>query len=324
MQASSWNPVPPSSPRYSTIQQEPKAELHIHAGGAFPLDFLQEIAIQAERQELQKFIGKLKGGMKYEDAFEVFPLISRIVNSNEKIEEGTFRICKALEADGVRFVEIRSGLKSLNEEDEEVYLQAILRGIERATSDRFSGSVILSVQRESTAEYVAKTVSLAQKYMGQGVVGLDISGVSTRGDITPHLETLQKAKALGLYITAHIGESYDEKDQMLILEALKPDRIGHGVCLVPQAVDWIKAHNTPVEVCPTSARLVKMHEPEAVHPWILEHRDNAHPIIVCTDDPTVFGVGVSDEYYGLRDILSIDQIIEIARSGLRHAFKAVD
>lgn len=320
--APGWNSSPPNSPRYATIQNEPKAELHIHAGGAFPPGFLLEIANNEELIELTQFITRLKQGMDYKDAFAVFPLISRIVNTNERLEEGAYRICESLKADGVKVAELRSGLKRLAGEDEEAYLKALLRGVARAKSESFSCSVILSIQRDSTKDFVHKTVELARKYMYRGVVGIDISGDSTKGNITEHIETLKKARDIGLFITAHIGESYEETDQMDILQELNPHRVGHGVCLCLPAIAWIKEHNTPVEVCPTSARLVTMHQPEEIHPWILEHRDNGHPIIVCTDDPTVFGVNVSDELYSLKNILSIDQITEIARSGLKHAFKA--
>lgn len=316
-----WNSSPPNSPRYSAIQNEPKAELHIHAGGAFPPGFLLEIANEKELIELTQFIEKLKMGMDYKEAFAVFPLISRIVNTNERLEEGAFRICESLKADGVRVAELRSSLKRLSGEDEEAYLKALLRGVARAQSESFTCSVLLSVQRDSTSEFVQKTVELARKYMYQGVVGIDISGDSTKGTINQHIETLKKARDVGLFITAHIGESYEEIDQMDILQELRPHRIGHGVCLCLPAIAWIKEHNIPVEVCPTSARLVTMHPPKEIHPWILEHRDNGHPIIICTDDPTVFGVDVSDELYSLRDILHIDQILEIAKSGMKHAFK---
>lgn len=316
-----WNSSPPNSPRYSAILNEPKAELHIHAGGAFPPGFLLEIANEEELVELTQFIDRLKQGMDYKEAFAVFPLISRIVNTNERLEEGTFRICESLKADGVTVAELRSGLKRLSGGNEEDYLEALLRGVTRAKAESFACSVILSVQRDSTSEFVQKTVELAEKYMYRGVVGIDISGDSTKGDITQHIETLKKARAVGLYITAHIGESYEETDQMDILQELEPHRIGHGVCLCRPAIAWIKERKIPVEVCPTSARLVSMHEPNEIHPWILEHRDSGHPIIVCTDDPTVFGVNVSDELYSLRNVLKIDQILEIAKSGLKHAFK---
>ena len=320
--AHGWNSSPPNSPRYTAIQHEPKAELHIHAGGAFPPGYLLEIANDEELLELTQFIDKLKQGMDYKEAFAVFPLISRIVNTNERLEEGAFRICESLKADGVKVAELRSGLKRLAGSDEKGYLKALLRGVQRAQSESFSCKVILSVQRDSTKEFVEKTVELATQYMYRGVVGIDISGDSTKGTIKQHITTLQKARSAGLFITAHIGESYEEIDQMDILQKLKPHRIGHGVCLCLPAIAWIKEHKIPVEVCPTSARLVSMHQPNEIHPWIIEHRDNGHPIVICTDDPTVFGVNVSDELYSLKNILTLDQITEIAKSGLKHAFKA--
>ncbi len=323
----SWNTaVIATDEIYRTLQQQPKAELHTHAGGAFPPPFLFRIASETQKQKLTQFVERLKKGeqyaegMQYEEVFAVFPLISSIVNTNQKIEEGTFCICEELKADGVSIAEIRSGLKKLEGEDEEVYLQALLQGISRATSAHFKGAIILSVQRDSTPEFVQKTVELAIQYKDRGVVGIDISGDSTKGTIQAHLPMLKCARKAGLFITAHIGESFKETDQMLILQELEPHRVGHAVCLSTEATQWIKKHKIPVEVCPTSAKLTRMHEIHVIHPWILEHRDNNHPIVICTDDPTVFGVSLTDEYYGLRDFLRIDQIQEIANSSFKHAF----
>lgn len=318
---SGWKVDLPNTPEYTALQTLPKAELHIHAGGAFPPGFLLANANHHQLQRLTEFIERLKSGMNYEEAFGVFPLISEIVDTIEKLEEGVYQICESLKADGVTVAELRSGLKKLGNEGEEAYLQALIRGINRAASATFTCRLLLSVKRESTREFVDKTVDLATRYMDAGVVGIDISGESTKGTIEPHIQTLKKARDLGLFITAHIGESYNELDQMLILQQLNPHRVGHGVCLSTAAINWIKDHNTPIEVCLTSAKLTRMHEPHEVHPWILEHTTNGHPIILCTDDPTVFGVNPTDEYYSLRGLLTNQQIQELANGSFKHAFK---
>ena len=300
MQVSSWNSTAPlSSPRYAALQKEPKAEIHIHVGGAFPPAYLRTIASEDQRRELDVFLERIKQRIDYEDVFAVFPLISRIVDTNKKIEDGAFHICEELKSDGVRVVELRSTLKTLDGKDEETYLKALLEGINRSTTEDFTASILLSIKRDSSAEFVKTTVDLALKYKSQGVVGIDISGVSTTGDIGMHLPILKEAKDQGLFISAHIGESYDETDQMDILQQLEPHRIGHGVCLAADAIEWIKEHKIPVEVCLTSAKLVKMHEMDSLHPWLLAHKEEGHPIVLCTDDPTVFGVSLTDEYYGL-------------------------
>lgn len=311
---------PVASPRYQELQKEPKAELHIHAGGSFPIKWLFTQATAEQKANLTHFVEKLKGGMPYEAAFGVFSLIGAIVNSTQKLEEGTYWLMEELKQDGITFVELRSGIKRFAGEDEEAYVKALLQGLELAKNDTFTGCLLLSVQRESSYEYVRSTVELALRYKEKGVRGIDISGVSTRGDITPILGLLKEAKKAGLRITSHIGESYEEKDQMLILRELEPDRVGHAVCLTDEAKAWIKERKIPVEVCPTSAKLVSMHDKNDWHPWLIAHRDEGHPVVLGSDDPTAFGITLTDEYYSLRSLLRMEQIKQLAQESFTHAF----
>ncbi len=304
------------------IRALPKAEGHIHLGGSLLISHLHAIASETDQKALSLFLERVKGGVRYEDVFGAFALISRIVTSNQKIEDGTFYLCEELKRrDNVHHVEIRSGLKSFDGPgNEEGYLQAILAGIKRAASHQISATVLLSVKRSDSMEFVEKTVHLAKKYMNQGVVGIEISGDSTTGDIRPLIATIQKAKKLGLMLTAHIGESSKETDQMLILSELTPDRVGHAVNLTPTAKDWIKSKKIPVEVCPTSARLCTMHGPDETHPWLREYLDNGHPIIIGSDDPTVFNVTLSEEYDALQKIMGPDAICQLAKTSFDYIF----
>lgn len=293
----------------------PKADLHLHAGGAFPLSFLEKHASPSQLEKLKQICAKILKGMDYELSFEVFPIISAIVNTNDLLEKGILAICEAAKEDGVETLEIRTGLKQLDGSIEE-YLEACLRAIKKSP---VKAALILSIRRNSNPDEVSKTLFLAVNYMQKGVVGIDISGISTLGDIKPYIEPLKQAKRAGLKIVAHVGESFKETDQMLILESLQPDRVGHGVCLSKEAEKWILKTKTPVEVCITSALVTQMHTKEERHPWIQKYKECGHPIIVCSDDPTVFGT-LTDEYRKLLDYFSLDEITKLAKESFTHSF----
>jgi adenosine deaminase len=305
---------------YEKIRQMSKAELHLHLGGSYPIEYLRTIATPEQFAALQAGIDQLAGGIEYQKAFFVFGLVSQIVNSLEKVEQGTFALCRALQADGVAYVEIRTGLKDFGS-GYEADLKAVLHGIERAQQPDFKARVLLSVQRSSTPEHANATVDLAIKYRNHGVVGIDISGDSTIGDITPILPIILRAKKHGLAIALHIGESPLEKDQLLLLQTLKPDRIGHGVHLTPKAYAWIRAHKTPVEVCLTSSELAMMVDHHASHPGI-EYYKNNHPIVICTDDPLIFRITLTQELLKLLNsgTLEFKDIEKIVRDSWRYAF----
>jgi dihydrofolate reductase/adenosine deaminase len=298
----------------------PKAELHIHLGGAVPLEYLKEIAEPNDVKQLEQAVANLKKGeTSYVDCFAIFPFISKLVNSVARIEEATFRLAEEQVKQGVTVLELRSGLKALQGKTEEGYLQAMLRGLARSSLKHWG--VLISVQRASSVEFVEKSVGLAIKYREEGVVGIDIGGNSLEGDVTALLPTLKRARfEENLFFAIHIGESAEEKDQMLLLEELQPHRVGHAVTLTPAARQFVLDHKIPVEVCLTSAQLV-MHD--GVHPWVRDFTtvEEMHPIVICTDDPTCFGCSLLSEYeYLLKHGITLEQVEALARRSSDYSF----
>jgi adenosine deaminase len=277
----------------SFFQKLPKAELHLHLGGAYPKSYLFSIASSEQSQELEDELNSIANRVNYHDVFRVFSLVSQIVNSELKVQKGVEALCLSLKEDQVEYVEIRTGLKDLGK-GREAYLTAILDGIQTQISDQFRAKLILSLQRNSSLEIARETVDLALKYQNSGVIGIDISGDSTIGQIDDILPELFRAKERGLFFVVHLGESPDEKDQMQLLSMLDPIRVGHGVHLFPEAAHWILTHKIPLEICLTSSVLVKMIDRYDQHPGI-QFFNKGHPIVFCTDDPLIFSTSLSKE-----------------------------
>lgn len=296
----------------------PKAELHLHLGGSYPLDYVLSLATPAQKEALEKGLKKIAEGIPYNDCFFIFGLISQIVNTEERVEKGTEALCRAMKEDGIVYAEIRTGIKDLGQ-GQEKYLQAVLRGIEREISDTFHVRLLLSLQRSSSIDYVKKTIDLALRYRDKGIVGLDISGDSTVGQIESLVPELMRAKENGLFLTLHIGESPLEKNQRWVLEELKPHRIGHGVHLDPAALEWVLQNKVPIEVCLSSSKCVQMIGPKDEHPGF-SHYLKEHPIAICTDDPLLFSTTLSDEFALLENSLPMEKIKELARSAMDYAF----
>jgi adenosine deaminase len=276
------------------IRQIPKAELHLHLGGSYPLNYLKTIATLQEFNALKKGIDQFVSGIDYTQCFFVFDLINKIVNTNQRVEDGTYHLCRELQKDGVTYVEIRTGLKDLDSGFED-YLKAVINGIAKASNNNFKAKVLLSIRRASSLNYVQSTIDLALKYKNRGVIGIDISGNSVTGDIISVLPVLIEGKNKGLSFVVHMGESPLEKGQIVLLEQLQPVRIGHGVHLLPEALDWIKINKIPVEVCLSSSVCVRMVNDYISHPGLQLYSED-HPIIICTDDPLIFRTTLTQEY----------------------------
>jgi len=298
----------------------PKPELHIHLGGAFPYDYVLSIASEKQKEELVSNFRKISEGVDYSKVFDIFPIISQIVNTEEKIENGTKALCEWLAEDGVSYVEIRTGLKNLGKGYEE-YLVSVLKGMSSCASKGVTARLLLSLQRNSPVEIGRMTVDLALKYQKDGIVGLDLSGDSTLGNLEEIASEFLRAKKSNLFLTIHIGESPKESQQLELLRLLGPDRVGHGVHLSQAAKDWILSQRIPIEVCLSSSQQVKMIQSYKQHPGF-EFFRAGHPITLGTDDPLIFRSALSDEYklFQKETGLTDQDMAQIARQGFDFAF----
>jgi adenosine deaminase len=298
----------------------PKAELHLHLGGSYPLEYLISIATSDQQRELHSRLDALSNRVDYHESFKVFDTIGQIVNTENKVERGAEALCQWLEQDNVVYAEIRTGLRDLGHGHEE-YLKAVLRGLEKGASDHLKVRLLLSLRRSSSLELAKNTIDLALKYRSHGIVGIDVSGDSTIGEIEVIMPEIRRAREQGLFLTLHIGESPKEKKQRELLETLQPHRIGHGVFLESDALQWILDNRIPMEVCLTSSVLVQMTKEYALHPG-LNYYSQGHPIAICTDDPLIFRIDLSTEFARLFQTpgMSFEKIDQLARASLDQAF----
>ena len=305
----------------SYLHGVPKAELHLHLSGSYPKEYLFSIASQSQKEELERNLDLIAKGLDYHVAFPVFQIIHQIVNTEEKVQRGVEELCLSLQDDGVTYVEIRTGLKDLGN-GLEAYLTAVLDGIQAKASEKLKANVIVSVQRSSSLEIAKKTVDLAIQYQEKGVIGIDISGDSTIGQVNLILPELLRAKESGLNFVIHVGESPKETDQIFLLEALTPARVGHGVHLSKEAKDWILSHRTPVEVCLTSSVLVQMIGRYDEHPGIALFK-MGHPIALCTDDPLLFSTTLTKEFLLAHHLigLSIEEIEQLSNDAFDYSLR---
>ena len=332
---------------YEGIRDLKKSELHLHLGGSYPLAFLESIATSSQMKELSQYLEMINQDnlLNYHEAFKVFPLIGNIVDTEFKVSQGMEWLCYDLLKENIVYAEIRTGLKDYGNGFES-YLLSLLSAIDMAqvnvakqigmsksqvVKEVFNAKLILSIRRNTPIEDVRKTVDLAIKYAGRGVVGIDISGDSILGEGEEHyrqvVTEVRKVKEMkdNLGVVLHIGETFEEQQQLQEILDFQPDRIGHGVCLSEDARLHILEKGIPVEVCLTSAYMAKMLKTrQDVHPWLLEYFRNGHPISIATDDPLVFNVNLSHELFYAARILGYTKAEELQDLTQRAACMRLD
>lgn len=301
-------------------------ELHLHLGGAWPLEFLREVAQPEDFRQLTAALQQIENGVNYHEVFHVFGLTAKIVNSEERVEQGTAALCQKLAQEGVTYAEFRTGLKNLGH-GYEGYLNAVLRGIRQGEAKNpIKIGLVLSLRRDTSAQAAEQTIDLALQYRAQGIVGLDISGDSVQGDGSAIFPALLRGKAQGLPLTLHIGESPKEtpEQQMLELSTLQPERLGHCVHLCPPAQAWIRENTPLVELCLTSAVKTGMITQPQDHP-ALSLLLQGHPVAICTDDPLIFNTTLAQEcrYVSQVSGLSLEEVHATQQKIGAYAFKEI-
>ncbi|KAJ5744774.1 hypothetical protein N7533_009644 [Penicillium manginii] len=206
----------------------PKVELHAHLSGSISRQCLHEIW-QRKKTEDPTFAvedplvlmppGKVD--FTLQTFFSVFSkLIYQLCNDLESLKYATNSVLEDFLDDGVRYLELRtiprpSPEANISRED---YLNTILD-----TIDKF---------KARTQEIEAREIiDLAIANKPRGVVGVDICGNPTRGDVTLYQDAFARAKSHGLGLTLHFAETRASGTpaELATLLSFQPDRLGHVI-----------------------------------------------------------------------------------------------
>jgi len=146
----------------------------------------------------------------------------------------------AYRSQGITTLELRFNPMKRNrggERDLDHIILAAIRGLDRASLEypQVRAGLILMMDRTFTAEQNSIIVEKAVGWSPRGVVGVDIAGPRPGGgryDYRQVAPMVEEARAAGLGVTIHVGEEGGDMGREEIgevVEALRPDRIGHGI-----------------------------------------------------------------------------------------------
>ncbi|WP_433176474.1 adenosine deaminase [Actinoallomurus sp. CA-150999] len=167
----------------------------------------------------------------------------------------------------------------------------------------------------------ARTLArLAAQYAGEGVVGFGLSNDERRGRAYDFDRAFAIAKRAGLLSVPHGGELLGPASVRACVDALRADRIGHGVRVVedPALMDTVAARGVTLEVCPSSnVGLGVYATPEDVP--LRRLFEGGVSIALGADDPLLFGSRLTRQYelarrdHGFTD----EELAELARCSIR-------
>ena len=324
----------------------PKAELHTHLSGSISRETLHDIwrskQLNNECLDLEDPLLSIKTGADgFVDIVSFFPLFDKYIyhlcNDVETVKYITKRVIRDFESDGVRYLELRTTprkCKSTGVGMEE-YVAAVNEGVRfwhrPNFVERIEVYLIFSIDRKMTTEQGMEVVDLAIQYQfrsnNQGcyVVGIDLCGNPTKGDVSVFTPAFEKAKKHNLGITAHFAEvtQYSTDAELNTILSWKPDRLGHCINVPSELKDVICSQSLGLELCLSCNVLAGLttggFENHHLKEWIT--RDC--PVALSTDDVGIFGSPLSNEYLLVAEHfhLSKDEVVELSKQAAAVAFQ---
>ncbi len=152
------------------------------------------------------------------------------------------------------------------------------------------------------------------------VIGFGLSNDERRGVTDEFAPAFDIARRAGLALMPHAGELLGPTAIDTTLDALAPDRLGHGVRSVedPRVLDRVVGQGVALEVCPGSNVSLGVYRDDEEVP-LRTLIDAGATIALGADDPLLFGSRLVDQYRTARHVHDLDDaaLAELARGSFR-------
>ena len=306
------------------------AELHTHLGGSVASEIMWSLAheqgITLPVKDYWEFdrlvtVSDPRGVPNLDALDEIYRWTELIQSSPLAVERSVHAaIGGAYRSQGITTLEVRFNPMKRNrggERDLDHIILAAIRGLDRAGLEypQVRAGLILMMDRTFGARQNEVIIEKAIRWASRGVVGIDIAGPRPGGrypyaDLAPLVETAREA---GLGVTIHVGEEGGDHglgETWEVVEALRPDRIGHGILAAgdPALMAALREKGTVLEICPTSNLLTKaLPDTEAVRGTLRAFLEHDVAFTIATDGPEMMRTHLRDEFELLLGIGALDE-----------------
>lgn len=281
-------------------------DLHLHLDGAISpesarsLGKLQDIAVPSDERELLKLLRVSPDCADLNEFLEKFAFPCSLLQTKEGITLAVSNLLKELSKQGLMYAEIRFALQKSTDKglsQEEVVLAAI-GGCQ--DSPIYTNLILCLMRAEDNYNENLETINVAEKYLGKGVVAIDLAGAEALFPTSDFVELFRIAREKKIPFTIHAGEAAGPDSIQCAID-MGAARIGHGIMAVNDdcVIDELVEKKIPLEICPTS------NVNTAIFPSLYEYPvrkliDKGVLITINTDDPSVCGVTLRDELFNMK------------------------
>lgn len=307
----------------------PKAELHLHLEGTIKPETLVELSQRHDENPLS--LEQARELYQYKDFLGFlmsFKAVTERLKGPDDYELITYNMVRELAKQGVVHAEVYISFGIIfywKKTDVEPYVAAIERGRERGEKE-FGTTLLWIVDAvrhfgvEEGARVFRRAAELREKY--PSIVGIGIGGDEARGPADQFRELYGEAKAAGLRLTAHAGESVGPESIWSAIN-IGAERIGHALAAQHDAelMEVLAQKQIPLEINITSNVKTGCCKGFDEHP-VKEYFESGLMITLNSDDPPMFGSDLLGEYVLAQQTFgfTMEQMRELAANAVEASF----
>lgn len=307
-----------------------KVDLHLHFDGSLPYSVIPKLAemsgVELDESKMKEIFTVPENCESLVDYLKCFDVPGQLLQTKETLSLAMETLLKELYAQNVLTVEVRFApqLHKRNGLTGEEIVESVLEGQERALAQcegMKAGTILCMMVNGETAENM-ETVELTKKYLGKGVVCLDIAGPEGMIPMMGFKVFFDMAKKLDVPYIIHAGECGSAENVNIALD-LGAKRIGHGIAAIKDeaVLKRLVDTQTPIEVCPVSNIDTKAFPEGEVHP-AKKLLDAGVCVTINTDNMTVSGTTLDREYEVLMTQCGFteEDILKVQENGRKASF----
>ena len=316
----------------SFIRTLPKAELHLHLEGTILPATLVELSARHDARPLT--LAEAEALYHFTDFtgfLMAFKAVTERLSSPDDYELAAWRMMQQLAAQGIVHAEVyvAFGVILHWRNPDPACIDSIFAGLERArlrAAREFGLSVywIFDSVRHFAIEEAEKVFSKAAELRptNPSIIGIGIGGDERRTGSEPFRALYAQARASGLHLTNHAGETTGPE---AIWEALSigSERIGHAVSAIQDEplLAELAARQIPLELNPTSNVRTGLCPSFSAHP-LRRYFDRGLLITLNSDDPAFFGSDLVNEFLlaHTQHSFNREELRQIAANSIRASF----
>ncbi len=278
-------------------------ELHMHLDGAISaasarkLAALQGIRIPESDEELKALISIDGPCRDLNEFLSKFDFVETLLQTKEGLKMATENLLKEVCDEGVMYCEIRFAPqfhkdRGLSQQDA---VEAVIEGT--ANSPIPCGIILCCIRGDDNHAENLETVELAERYLGKGVVGLDLAGAEALYPNRLFADLFRIAHEKNIPYTIHSGEADGPRSVRAALD-MGAVRIGHGIRSTEdkELVKLLAEQGTTLELCPKSNIDTGIYPAIEAYP-LRSLIDAGVKVCINTDDKTVSDTTLREEFY---------------------------